>query len=687
MKKKKNKTEEVLARAEKMFERGNFILAQKGFEKAQKKLKRGDIAAKIEICRKESESLKGKELIKRARKAEKKGNLTEALKCFEAASSICNEEWILKRIGLLKERSTLRDALTAANQAEAAGDFQRAADLYAGAVNGEETVDLLLIRAKCLVKAQNYTRATAVFEGLPLSDSGSRYDYGLALAKTGRYGDCLHVWEGLETADERFVEQRRTVCLLLTADLYDRFAEKEDCGAIYRDARYLQTTAGDCLAPHQIRALEDLLEYAKYAWIEALWDGEKFETIAELLQTDSSQITPALFALQAKIWFKLAIEDGKHLTTMLLYWIPAVYSWLNTSGFAAEGGETPMIQKKLIDAAENLIKKYDGTEYGRRAATFFKIDQKLIQQLLEMAGERECQTHLACTPLYAARFGKSSDILSLIRKNRNFFNETEDYLEAGAYYSAAGECLYYLKNGEFEKALNLVADLPPKIDEQQFRDYAAGRIHFEYGMYCMQNGEGPLNGFFKAALALFDSAPAYEQIFTEKALGMEEWDALQVWEDALAYMNAKRPSEAIRQALSLVMSRRAIAMGNKGKLSVKAIKTISAKALELYPENEMALRTVRDTAIDFEVNEIYKAFNRLKLGKASRIARKTEHMEVRDKYFGFVSDTFENIMKSELDHHEKLIMLNDLYEWASMVDAAHPVLSEIYMHLKMKKAS
>ena len=44
-------------------------------------------------------------------------------------------------------------------------------------------------------------------------------------------------------------------------------------------------------------------------------------------------------------------------------------------------------------------------------------------------------------------------------------------------------------------------------------------------------------------------------------------------------------------------------------------------------------------------------------------------------------------MKSELDHHEKLIMLNNLYEWASMVDAAHPVLSEIYMHLKMKKAS
>ena len=100
----------------------------------------------------------------------------------------------------------------------------------------------------------------------------------------------------------------------------------------------------------------------------------------------------------------------------------------------------------------------------------------------------------------------------------------------------------------------------------------------------------------------------------------------------------------------------------------------------------MALRTVRDTTIDFEVNEICKAFNRLKLGKASRIAQKTEHREVRDKFFEFVSDTFENIMKSELDHHEKLIMLNDLYGWASMVDAGRPVLGKIYMHLEMKKA-
>ena len=108
-------------------------------KKAQKKLKREDIDEKIEICRREAEALKGKDLIKRGRKAEIKGNFSEALKCFEAASSICCEDWIIKRIDVLRDRSTAQNTLSAAKAAEAAGDFQKAADLYAGAGNTEET--------------------------------------------------------------------------------------------------------------------------------------------------------------------------------------------------------------------------------------------------------------------------------------------------------------------------------------------------------------------------------------------------------------------------------------------------------------------------------------------------------------------------------------------------------------------
>jgi tetratricopeptide (TPR) repeat protein len=685
MKKKKKPIEEVLARAEKMFARGNFSLAKKEFEKAQKKLKREDIAEKIWICRKEAETLKGRELIKRARKAEKKGDFTRALQCFEAASSICNEEWIIKRIGVLRDHAATANSHSAAKEAQAAGDFQKAADLYATVGTSAVTTDLLLQRAECLVRAENYAQAVAVFENLSLTESCSRYDYGLALAKIERHGECLHVWQELETVDEKFAEQKKTVCLFLAADLYDRFAEKGDYAAIYRDTRLLLNSAGDCLARHQIRSIEDLLECAKYAWIEELWDAEEFETIAGLLEGGSAPMTPTLLALHAKIWFKLAINDGKHLTTMLLYWITAIYSRQITVGFSTKGDETQKVRQKLIDLARDLIKKYGDTEYGRRAATYLKIDQTLIQELINLTGEKQDRTLRVCTPLYAARFGITADILSLIRENKAFFKETENYLETGAYYSAAGKCLYLMENHEFEKAINLLADLPKKNEDCEFMDYAEKRLHFEFGMYCLEKGEGRLNGFFKAAPALFDLAPVYEQKFTEKALGIDEWDTLQLWEDALSYINEKRPSEAVRQALSLVMCRRAMTMCNQGKLSMKAMNMISKKALQLYPENEMARCTLRDITINFEVKEIYNAFNRHKLGRASQIALESEHPQVRDKYFEFVADIFEEIMKSELDHNDQLIMLNDLYEWAVSVDADQPVLGEIYSHLNMEE--
>ncbi len=684
MKKKKKNIEEVLARAEKLFARGNFLLAKKEFEKAQKKLKREEIAEKIRICRKEAETLKGRELIKRARKAEKKGNFSQALKCFETAALICSEEWIIKRIDVLRDRTTAGNAHCAAKEAEVAGDFQKAADLYGTAGNSAATDDLLLKRAKCLVRAENYAQAVAVFENLSLTDSCSRYDYGLALAKTGRHGECLQVWEKLETADERFAEQKKTVCLILAADLFDRFAEKGDYAAIYRDTRLVLDSVGDCLERHQVRALEDLREYARYAWIEELWDAEKFETIAALLETRLAPRMPALLALHAKIWFKLAITDGKHLTTMLLYWITAIYSRQITEGLSTQGDETQRVRQRLIDVAKDLIQKYGDTDDGRRAATYLKIDQKLICELINLAGENQGRTHLICTPLYAARFGETADILKLIRENKAFFKETENYLATGAYYSAAGECLYLMENNEFEKAINLLTNLPKKSDDHEFMDYAEKRVYFEFGMYCLEKGKGRLNDFFQTAQALFDLVPDYEHKFTEKALGIDDWGTLQIWEDALSYLNEKRHSEALRQALSLVMCRRAMTMCNQGKLSMKAMKLISKKALRLYPENEMARRNLRDITINFEVREIYNAFNRHKLGRASRIALASEHQQVRDKYFEFVTDIFEDIMESELGPHDKLMMLKDIYEWAATVDADHPVLGEIYMHLNME---
>ena len=80
---------------------------------------------------------------------------------------------------------------------------------------------------------------------------------------------------------------------------------------------------------------------------------------------------------------------------------------------------------------------------------------------------------------------------------------------------------------------------------------------------------------------------------------------------------------------------------------------------------------------------MYAAFNRLKLGKASRIARDSEYDEVRDHYFRSIEETFDQIIGNDWAHGEKLMLINDLFEWGTTVDALQPVMDKLKMHLDM----
>jgi len=680
-KKKKKNVEDTLARAEKMFARGNFPLAQKEFEKAYKKLKRNDIAEKIAICRSKSEAIRAKELIKRARRAEKKGELNRALNCYKEAAPICGEEWIVARIGKLKECLIGRNAALEAGAAETVCDFQKAADLYARACEIGESGELLLKRAHCLVKAENYPEAVAVFKNLSITDPGSRYDYGLALSKTGRYSECLKIWEGLDAENEMVAEQKRTVCLGLAADLYDRFAEKRDYAAIYSDAQYLLHLPWLDFEPRQIRSLENLVEYCRYAWIEELWDKEEFTKVAELLKTVSHPMRSDLLPLTAKTWFKLAADDSRHLSAMLPFWLTAVYS----CSIAPRENGADKVRQKLVDAAEDLIQKAADTRYGKQAAVYIELEKKSIRSIIDLMGEQEKSNQLLCTPLYAAHAGKSDQILSRVRKDKGFFKDNEHYLETGAYYSAAGKSLYLLKNNQFEEAVNLITDLQQKIETDEFVDYGAKRVHFEFGMHCLGNGGGRFIHYFKSTPELFAMAPDLERRFTDKALAVEECERLKTYEEALSYIYEKRASDAVRRALSLVMTKRAIAMFSRDQMSIRALKAATEKALTICPENEMARGTLRHTLIDLETRAVAKSLNRQKTGRASRIARGSKYPEVRDRYFEFVEIIYEDLMKSDFEQNEKWLILTDVYDWAATVDPRRPVIKKMQLFLNADK--
>lgn len=422
------------------------------------------------------------------------------------------------------------------------------------------------------------------------------------------------------------------------------------------------------------------------AWIEQLWEAQDFEAIADILKTGADPLTPVLVALNAKVWFKMAEDDGRHLHSMLLYWLPAIYSPSIAEPFGGSVGERQKVGHKLISMAEDLIKKHDDTRHGRQALTDLTIDKELLQTLAAFFEKQGKHVDLICTPRLAAHLGQSEEALFLISENEAFFQNEQQYLETGAFYSAAGSYLYWLRNKAYEKAAGLLTDLPQDLKRDIFIDYAIKLISFEYGLHRLDNGDAQVSRYFLSTPALLDIAPALEQRLTQNALAFEEWHLLKPFEDVLSTIHSKRPSQAVRKTLSLIMARRAVALSNKGQLNPKALKGIINKALKLDPENEMARGAIKDIAITFEVQAICAAFNRQKIGKASRIARESAYDEVRDHYFRFMEESYDQVIGNDWEQEDKLMLINDLFQCGTTVDALQPVMEKLEMHLNMNQS-
>ena len=669
MKKKNKSFESILARAEKLFDRGNYLLAEKEFEKAEKIEKQNDITEKLKICKKETEKLKVKDLIKRARKYTKKKQLRNALECFEEAYKISKEDSICERIEALNRILRDSDIEKAARNAEAAGQYLKAAELYEKAFASSKQDAHLLKRALCLVKAERYEEAVSVFKDLNPSDSCSLYNYGFALARVGQYYKCLKVWDDIAEQNNDFLEQKEVVSSILADDIFDRFNSTGDFVSLYKEGKYLLDSTGR-------QDLAELVEYCKYAWIKELWTDEQYETIWELVFDFPATVEPALIALYAKTCFKLAQSSGTRLTDLAMFWLTAVYNSELSGKFSSEAKEREIIRQKLIRMAEAVIKQDINSKdkTAQLALTYWDIDKKLIKYIVALTKDRKEMFHLVCTPRFANLFGKSAQILRLIKENKNFFENTEHYLMTGCYYSSARQSMYHLEARQYEKAFDT---LPEVIDGDEFATYGMLKVKFFYGLYCLEIGERQLKQCFDTVWALFDISSDYEKKLIEKATECYELDELNRYEEALNIIYTKRPSKGIKEALSLVMSKRAIAGYNVRLINNKTLNIILQKALALNPKNEHARVSLDDSKIELKIIALDKAISKYKMNKACKIVVESKSEKVRSCFFEFMEDTVNTLYEMDMEDERKIFFLQDTYKWCAMVDKSHSILHDI----------
>ncbi|MBW2738051.1 MAG: hypothetical protein JRE64_04205, partial [Deltaproteobacteria bacterium] len=442
-----------------------------------------------------------------------------------------------------------------------------------------------------------------------------------------------------------------------------------DFARLYKEGKYLLDSAGR-------QDMAGLVEYCKYAWIKELWRDEQYDTIWELLFDFPATVEPVLIALYAKTCFKLAKISGTHLSDLSMFWLTAVYNSELSGKFSLEVEQREIVRQKLIQMAEALIKETvnPGDETAQTVLTCWNIDNKLIKYIHALAGDREDMAHLVCTPRFAALFGKSAQILRLIKGNKNFFDNTEQYLMTGCYYSPAGQSLYHLEARQYEKAFD---SLPEVIDRDEFATYGMLKVKFFCGLNCLENGEGHLRRYFDTVPALFDIDSCYEKELIDKAMNSYELDELNRYEDVLNIIHIKRPSKGIKEALSMVMSIRAIGMYNKKLINDKTLNIILKKALALNPKNEHARVSIEDNKVGLEIIELQKAIGKNKMNKACKIAVESKYENVRSCFFGFIEYSVKTLHEMDKEDEEKIFFLNEIYEWCARVDESHPILYDI----------
>ncbi len=330
---------------------------------------------------------------------------------------------------------------------------------------------------------------------------------------------------------------------------------------------------------------------------------------------------------------------------------------------------------ELIRKAEDLIRGYraNGDDAAKTALTSWLIEKKQIADLHELCADKPDLQHLVVTPRFAEQFGLGAQVLDLIRKHRDFFSSDEIFLATGAYYSAAARSMFLLEADRYQEALSALPESP----NDDCAQYALQRVRFSYGLHILGTGIGRPQRYLRGAVDLFEKAPRFEDDLIKKALNLHGETALMGCVDILTKIAARRPSKAIRQALSLVMTRRAIMLFNSDKLTLAVFARTMRNALDIDPENELALGSLHDTEPDLEIGEMTGLIDKHKMHQACRIARETHHHKVRDQFFQYMRQMLESLREMGPDANVRRRALSDISQWCSEVDEAHPLTLEI----------
>lgn len=683
MKTKEKDFNYYLERGNAFFDKGNFLQAKRELELAKKADGNREAAAginsRISICEAHIRKQRAQDLVKYGKAHLNKGKVNKALECFKQAFGIQPDNRLKEKIDELTYKAARKNLLSGAEAAEKAGDFSKAAGLYSEYLNNNFDLIITIRCALCFAREGSISSAVGILKKLPESfnyqslDASELYDYGYVLAKAGRYYDCLKAWDCIESLDPGFISQKELVQKLLVSELY-RMIENNDFKNIPETAEFLKSRVTD-------ENLKSIADYACYAGIEQLWNEEKFEEIYKLLTPYPRQIRPALLSVYAKLLYKLSETSGKYLSELALFWLSSIYN----PEVIQDSAEDDNICRLLAGKAESILNKRN-EEQNRNVLACWNIESRVLNSIISIIGQMvsgarraEPNHSLIQTPRFAGRFGDPGRILCLIKQNKDYFTNPEDYFTLGAYYTKAGEALIKAESGDYE---NIEIISISESDKCEFLRFGMAKAGFICGMNTLETKEKDVDRYFRLSAFLFEKAPRLEKELAAKAVEEEAPPKLMQYEKILHSILQKRQSRETKNALAHVIVKSSISMMNNEEISLDVFKARIQRALKLNPDDEYALSVFEEVCCAHEAEEMIDALSRHRLQKATEIALNAKDERVREKYFSYMKWLIKHIDENRYTKDEKYKILNDALRWSSQVDDTHPVLGEINTKLR-----
>ncbi|MBI2567088.1 MAG: hypothetical protein HYV63_08675 [Candidatus Schekmanbacteria bacterium] len=666
---------EVIARAEQMLARGNFLLALRGFKEAERLGAGAELTAKIALCDREIRKETADRLVKNARRLQSAGKVEEARAALAEAHALLPEDAAVgERCAALEDAFARQQGAHLARIRLQAGDLSGAAELFAANAAALADDSSRRVAAQTLLAAGRDGEALAILERISQLAEVDRYAYGLALARLGRHADCLVQWRQIAGDDPELAAQRMAVRALWTADLYARAATPGDLGKLLAEGRELLAYGED---PER---LGPLLRHCRVGHFRELWLAGRFAEIAALLDPEPSERDPVWLAFYAKLFRRLAEMDATFVAPLSRFWLSAVLSPELAAGSALDPAGREWLRNELVQMGEAILRRHADAQAPGAAAELavFLAEKQVLAELSAVAGTAGSSLPL---PLLSPRLALGTPHQESLRaftiKHAAAFASHFRFLETAAFYSTAAASMLLLEEGEYERAYKSL----PAAAGSEVQRYARDKVTFFFGLCCMDTGRTVLPDFYDRASDYLAAAPGAENDIVALARDAVEQSHLAVYEALLDRIYRERPRPELARALSLVITYSDAVAYMAGTKAIADSVAALQRALELDPANQLA-RTGLDAVQQHRtMRNLVKALDRGKLDRACAIAAESGSSDVRDAFFEELGQMLAHLDAHSAQCTHEIPTLEQMHRWAERLDPHHPTAAAIRVRM------